>query len=440
MFLFLLKQKKFQLMTRCFSSILVLFFIGITSLNAQRSLSDSVYVLYARYFDMLKVAEQTSKELAQKLDSISKTVNADVQKVSQNYQYYNEVLEANNKKISSISETQLYTNKTLVERNVARTVSSAEFVEAASTALNALDLTNQIFVYTDQITALNNPENTDLGFSLSRRVNTILEEEVFKGRTRINKVKKERFLSLVDNILKSPITNSFMEGLPVVGSIKSVVDLVVNLSMQGEEISVVEVAELKNKLSDYVAYYQGLEKALRQFESKVSSINVRTEALKLLLKNYVQDRVKTIYPSMESAKMELPLNQILMDAYNYPSVQKEIRRILADDYTDAKKNVFYSLAVNDQRLRFPDFAVGQARFMADEIETIVSEYEAALTIYQKTIEEVLNRSRVIGNDDKINQKIADLKVSKGNVVQAIKRNVNLARIKKSYQALVWDLN
>ncbi len=427
-------------MTRCFSSILVLFFIGITSLNAQRSLSDSVYVLYTRYFDMLKVAEQTSKELAQKLDSISKTVSADVQKVSQNYQYYNEVLEANNKKISSISETQLYTNKTLVERNIARSISSTEFVEAASTALNALDLTNQIFVYTDQITALNNPENTDLGFSLSRRVNTILEEEVFKGRTRINKVKKERFLSLVDNILKSPITNSFMEGLPVVGSIKSVVDLVVNLSMQGEEISVVEVAELKNKLSDYVAYYQGLEKALRQFESKVSSINVRTEALKLLLKNYVQDRVKTIYPSMESAKMELPLNQILMDAYNYPSVQKEIRRILADDYTDAKKNVFYSLAVNDQRLRFPDFAVGQARFIADEIETIVSEYEAALTIYQKTIEEVLNRSRVIGNDDKINQKIADLKVSKGNVVQAIKRNVNLARIKKSYQALVWDLN
>ncbi|NJK83026.1 MAG: hypothetical protein HC912_03620 [Saprospiraceae bacterium] len=370
-------------MTRCFSSILVLFFIGTITGSAQKSLSDSVYVLYEQYFDMLRVAEQTSKELAQKLDSISKTVTADVEKVNKNYQYYNEVLEANNKKISSISETQLYTNKTLVERNVARTVSSAEFVEAASTALNALDLTNQIFVYTDQITALNNPENTDLGFSLARRVNTILEEEVFKGRTKINKVRKERFLSIVDNILKSPITNSFMEGLPVVGSIKSVVDLVVNLSLQGEEISVVEVAELKNKLSDYVAYYQGLEKALRQFESKVNSIDVRTEALKLLLKNYVQDRVKTIYPKIASAKMEVPLNQILMDAYNYPSVQKEIRRILADDYTDGRNNVFYSLAVNDQRLRFPDFAVGQARFIADEIETIVSEYEAALTIYQK---------------------------------------------------------
>ncbi|NJK83025.1 MAG: hypothetical protein HC912_03615 [Saprospiraceae bacterium] len=53
---------------------------------------------------------------------------------------------------------------------------------------------------------------------------------------------------------------------------------------------------------------------------------------------------------------------------------------------------------------------------------------------------MLNRSRVIGNDDKINQKIIDLKTSKDNVVQAIKRNVNLDRIKKSYQALVWDLN
>ncbi len=427
-------------MIRCFSSILVLFFIGITSLHAQQSLSDSVYVLYERYFSMLNVAEQTSKELAKKLDSISRTVSADVDKVSKNYQYYNEVLEANNKKISSISETQLYTNKSLVERNIARTVSSAEFVEAASTALNALDLTNQIFVYTDQITALNNPENTDLGFSLTRRVNTIIEQEVFKGQSRINKVRKDKFLSVVDNILKSPITNAFMEGLPVVGSIKSVVDLVVNLSMQGDDISVVEVANLKQKLSDYVAYYQGLEKALRQFESKVSSINVRTEALKLLLKNYVQDRVKTIYPKIENQKLEQPLNQILMDNYNYPSVQREIRRILADDYTDAKNNIFYSLAVNDQRLRFPDFAVGQARFIADEIETIASEYEAALTIYQKTLEEVLNRSRVIGNDDKINQKITDLKTSKEGVVKAIKRNINLERIKKSYQSLVWDLN
>ncbi len=417
---------------------IALFFSSNT--NAQSTLSDSVYVLYERYFEMVKVADSLTGKLALKVDSVAGTMGSDLDKVSKNYKYFNEVLEANNKKISSISETQLFTNKTLVERNMARMVNSTEFVESASTALNALDLTNQIFSYTDQITALNNPENTDLGFSLGRRVNRILEEEIFKGRSKVNKVKKEKFLTIVDNILKNPITTSFMQGLPVVGSIKSIVEMVINVSLQGSDIDVAEVTEMQRKLSDYVAYYQGLEKALLQFASKVSSIEVKTDALKLLLRNYVLDRIKTIYPNINPTEIEASLNDLLNEYYNYPKIQKDVGEIINRDYTDGNKNIFYSLAVNDQRLRFPDFAVGQSRFITDEIEAITSEYEAALNSYQETIEEVLNKSRVIGNDAKIDKKIADLTTSKTEVVEAIKRNINLPRIKKSYQSLVWESN
>jgi hypothetical protein len=420
-----------------FIAVLLLFLIWSNQIVAQGNLSDSVYVLYQKYFEMARIADQYTK-MSTKVDSVASTLGKDLTKIDENYKYFNEVLDSNNKKISSISETQLYTNKTLVERNMTRAVNSTDFVEAAATALNALDLTNQIFAYTDKITALNNPENTDLGFSLNDRINKILEDEIFQGRQRVNKIRKDKFLQVVDNIIKNPITTSLTDGIPVVGSIRSVVEMVVNVSLQGEEVSLEDVTDLKRKLSAYVEYYQGLEKALRAFENKVGGIDMRTEALKLLLKNYIIDRVKTIYPETDVNQLDLPLNTLLNDYYNYRKIKSDIDNLLIKEYKEPSGNFAFAKAINDQRLRFPDFAVGQSRFITDEIESINSEYEAALSIYQTSIKEVLEKSRSIGNDAKIDQKIKDLEKSKEEVIQAIKSNINLVKIKRSYQSLLGE--
>ncbi|MEM6700250.1 MAG: hypothetical protein AAF806_07165 [Bacteroidota bacterium] len=419
-------------------TLIVISFIFFQNLQAQNNLADSVYVLYERYFEMERVSNEYNQDMQRRLDSMTLVMNGDISKVDEKYERFNEVLIANNRKIRSISETQLYTNKTLVERNLDRAKNATEFVESATTALNALDLTNQIFAYTDQITALNNPENRELGFSLSERIEKILEEEIFQGRQKVNKIKKTHFLNVCNNVLTSPITTSLTDGLPVVGSIKSIVELVVSTSLQGDEIKVEDITDLKRKLSAYVEYYQGLESALSAFETKVNAIDVRTEALKLLLRNFVIDRVKTLHPDMDANNLEIQLNKLLIDHYNYRLVSTDVNKIITSDYTDDSGNIYYSLAINDQRLRFPDFAVGQSRFITDEIEAITSEYEAALNIYQKSIEDVLQKSKSIGNDAKIDRKVQQLQEAKVQVVQAIKRNINLPKIKKSYQALVWE--
>ncbi|MEM9847765.1 MAG: hypothetical protein AAF847_07735 [Bacteroidota bacterium] len=412
--------------------------LSINQLQAQTGLADSVYVLYERYFEMVKVSDEYNRSVQQRMDSIAATIDGNISKVDEKYQRFNEVLIDNNRRISSISETQLFTNKTLVERNIARAINATEFVESATTALNALDLTNQVFAYTDQITALNNPENNDLGFSLSERVEKILEEEIFQGRQKVNKVRKDQFLNVCNNVLTSPITSSLTDGLPVVGSIKSIVELVVTTSLQGTDVNIEDISDLKKKLSAYVEYYQGLENALDAFERKVDAIDVRTEALKLLLRNFVIDRVKTLHPDVDVSTLEIQLNTLLIDHYNYRQINTDVYSIITSDYTNDNGTIYYGLAFNDQRLRFPDFAVGQSRFITDEIEAITSEYEAALNIYQKSIEEVLEKSKVIGSHVKINQKIRELQKSKNEVVKAIKRNINLPKIKKSYQALVWE--
>lgn len=419
---------------------------------AQRSLSDSVFVLYERFFEMQQLSETVNSientvtdvsgsvsAIETRVDSVSGTINQDIVKINKNYEYFNEVLEDNNKKIGSISQTQLFTNKTLVERNIARTENSTEFVEAALTALNAFDLTNQVFSYTDQITALNNPENKELGFSLSQRVSRILEDEIFRGRSKVNKVRRDKFLTIVDNVLKSPVTSTFTNGLPVVGSIKSVVEMVVNVSLQGNDIDVKEVNKLKDKLKGYIEYYQGLENALRTFEAKVGGIDVKTEALKLLLKNYVSDRIKTVYPMVTKEELEASLNNLLNDYYNFRKVQSDVEMMLLRDHT-SRGQIDYTDALGDSRLQFPDFAVGQARFIKDEIESIANEYEAALNYYQTSIENVLSRSKAIGNSQKIDDKIEKLGKSKQEVVEAIRRNIDLPKIKKAYQSLLWENN
>ncbi|MEM0993949.1 MAG: hypothetical protein AAGI49_13000, partial [Bacteroidota bacterium] len=118
--------------------------LSINQLQAQTGLADSVYVLYERYFEMVKVSDEYNRSVQQRMDSIAATIDGNISKVDEKYQRFNEVLIDNNRRISSISETQLFTNKTLVERNIARAINATEFVESATTALNALDLTNQV--------------------------------------------------------------------------------------------------------------------------------------------------------------------------------------------------------------------------------------------------------------------------------------------------------
>jgi tetratricopeptide (TPR) repeat protein len=214
--------------------------------------------------------------------------------------------------------------------------------------------------------------------------------------------------------------------------------LVVTTSLQGDDIPIQDITDMKRKLSAYVEYYQGLGSALEDFENKVDGIDVRTEALKLLLRNFVIDRVKTLRPELNPTDLEIQLNELLIDHYNYRIIGNQINDVIISDFTDDSGNIYYSLAINDQRLRFPDFAVGQSRFITDEIEAITSEYEAAINIYQKSIEDVLEKSKVIGNDTKIDRKIQDLRQSQIDVIQAIKRNINLPKIKQSYQALVFE--
>ncbi|MCP3932625.1 MAG: hypothetical protein GY705_26445 [Bacteroidetes bacterium] len=434
--------------------ILVLIFSFSVHAVFGQHMPDTLASLYSQYFKL----EKTTKKLESKLkknqvmegdfvrleDSLQTLLNqlSNLQKTTQtlesqldkNSKHFHEVLESNNASIRKISNVQLFTNKVLLNRNQIRVINSAEFVEAANVSLNTLNLTQEVFNYTNLITALNSPNNTELGFSLNRQLQKILDETIFKHQAKVNRVKKDKFMAVVKGVVNTPFVNTVTQSVPVVGALKSVVDLVLGITIRGDDVNPDDVNKFRKEMQVYLDYYEGLENARVKFDNKLNNIVVRTEALKLLLRNFTIERIGDLYPKDKKNVMEMSLNQLIADYYNYKSVEYEIEKIIGE--YNKNNEIQYEKALSDSRLLFPDFAVSQARFILDEIEGISSEYEAALNSYQRDIELVLKKSESIGKADKIQKKIVSLKESKKAVVKAIKVSLNVPQVKRSYQAIL----
>jgi len=407
-----------------------------TTLSAQ-NLADSLSHLYQNYLNLQKSTDQLYAQLSQQeRDSIALTqLDKDLKNLEKRQEHMNEVLESSSKSLNKISSAQLYTNKVLLDRNKNRIINSTDFVESANVSLNTLKLTKEIFHYTNQITALHSPDNDELGFSMTDRMTEMLEKEIFKNRSKVNKVKKEKFLKIVSGVLSSPITESITSSVPVVGAIKSVVSMVANLTLKGDEVKVEDLNKLKKSLQSYVEYYQGLDQARKNFESKINSIHVRTEALQLLLKNYTSERIAELYPEESSSRIiSLSLNEMIEEYYSTKRVDYEVTQILGQHKSGSI--IQYERALSDSRMLFHDFAVSQAKFIMDEIESINTIYEAALNSYQDEIEKVLETGKTIGIPIKIDQKIKMLRQSKEAVVKAIKASLNVRKVKNCYQSIL----
>ena len=68
---------------------------------------------------------------------------------------------------------------------------------------------------------------------------------------------------------------------------------------------------------------------------------------------------------------------------------KKIDEILSNNPTD------YNLHLNNKSLRYPNYALNQAKFIRDEIESLSKEYVSILTTYQLSLEDVLRKSKTL---------------------------------------------
>ena len=390
---------------------ITLTFLISFSIAKSQTLKDSVNVIYKNYYELLKTKD--------KLDTLSIKVDN-----------FEELMKSNNETIKEISKAELFDLKQQLTQRRKKILNTTEFVFASNASLNAIKQLDATSDYMSQISSLNNPENTDLGFSLSNEITNIVEQKIIKGNKKVNGVKKTKFLSFIDNIVKSPIVETISSAVPVVGSIKSVIDLVMGNALQGKDISINDVAELKKSLKVYLEHYEGLAKAQSEFEQNLNNLDIRKEALVLLLTQYTTERTNTLSPNTISEKdEELTLTELINKYYTENIVQQKVDKILSTKPTD------YTLHLTNNALMYPNYALNQAKFIRDEIESLSKEYISILTNYQSALEIVLEKSKNIGDLNLINNKKTELGSKLIEVKTTFADNLNLFKLNNTFKTL-----
>jgi hypothetical protein len=371
-------------------------------------------------------------------------LNSGVNTLQKDFNSLNSLLDENTKAVQKVTKDVNFTYRTQYYIRRKKIINTAGFVESANASLNSIILLDKVTDYLGEITSLNSPENKDLGFSLSNEIQNILGTKIIKGKPRINGGKSSKVIEFVDNILKSPVTGAISNAVPVVASIKSVVDLIMGAAVTGEDVSVNEVAEFKAALEDYIRHYEGLALAQDKFDNTLNTLKVRKVALSQLLRQYTIERVNTLDPGSIANNDTSSLTSIINKKYTKEIIEDLIEVIESKNgiptlkVEDKGLDDIFSKGLDDKKMGYPTYAESQARFIRDEILAISNEYITAYKEYQNTIESVLNETlkKNIGKQALVEKKTKTLRTKLGNVINAFNSSINADQLNKKFYIMI----
>jgi hypothetical protein len=398
-------------------ALIVLASCLFSSVSAQNT-ADSLAQLYANYLQMNR----------QKVDSLSQRLNS----LQTQYTNFGDILKSNNESIKRITNAQLFSFDRSLSQQRLKIINSVDFIRASNASLNALQAANSLSTYLDEIGQLNNPTNTELGFSITDEVIEKLENRILVKKGISNKAK---FIDIVKNVINAPITTSFIKSFPIVSNIKGVVDLVVNLAVNDKsKVELEDVVAFKKDMQKYLEHYQGLEQANQSFTANLNTINIRVDALKLILKNYTTERLRQIDPSVKLDTFR-NLTVLINRCANKEAIQQHIDGILDECKVNGMMN--YQRALSDRRLYYPEYALNQAQVINDELVNLSKSFLSNLSTYQRQIETVLSNSKTnkLGDTAKIDKKINELQRLLSNVSEATSNNINLEDLQDKLQKI-----
>ena len=400
-------------MSKLKSNLLFAFCLfSLTCSFAQSSTQDSLVELYTRY---LQLTTKTSQ-----LDSMHKVLAS----LQTQYQNFDAILKSNNESMKRITNAQLFSYDRTLKQQRSKIVNTIDFIRSANTSLNAMQVVGSVSSYLDQIGQLNNPSNSELGFALSDDIVKIIDTRIL-DKKKLKSTEPNKFTAIVKEVINSPVTNAFTKSIPIVSNIKGVIDLVINLTATEKKVEVEDLIQVKNDMKKYIEHYEGLEQANLSFTSNLNNLNVRLDALKLILRNYTTERLRPINPSVNLDTFRNFTNLVNRHC-NKEDAEMKVDRIM-EEFKDSKGVFSYEKALSDKRLYYPEFAVNQAQVIYDELESISRGFLSNLYTYQNNIEKVLgnSKSNKLGDIGKIDMKIKTLNGLLINVTEAIKNSVNL---------------
>lgn len=393
--------------------------------------ADSLSLLTAKYFQMGKGITDSLKAVNLALAELEASI--------ENMDKRHEQVQGS---VDALSQARQAEFKAKYAKRLRKISLTPDFVKAANVSLSTLTLSNSLTDYLNDVGQLNNPENEELGVSLTTNVTQMIDSKIFKGKEKAGKLHKSRFLNVVQHIVKSPLVTGLTSVVPVVSALSSVSDLINDIAASNDEVDMAEFKACQEQLAKYMTFYESLGKANAEFNTKVNNLGIRIAVLHNLLRNFTSERLEALYPEQSQALLgsQASLNELLLSHYDRELVLNLLQEIEKNKTCSASGQVCYEQLLHDAHFSYPDFAINQARYVADELEAIGNEYVKVFNEYQSAIERVLTNATGIVDAEKADKKSKSLRNKLDLMEKSFRTAMNVQDVRARFERLTGSNN
>ena len=387
--------------------------------------ADSIALLYQRYIELYEQNEVSTDEMT-KLKKTITILNGKLGKVDNiqgNLDQLSNTLNSNLEQVNRLTNNDIFTKKSRLEAQKEKIVNTAVFVGYANNSFDAIDAALAQSDYLSDVSNLNNPTNTELGFSLSEEITDLLEKEIIKGNRKFNGKNVRKFTAVTQNIIKDPFVATVTSTVPGLSAIQGVLGLVSNVIVREDNVTVEDYQNFKREMDKFILHYDGLSRANDNFNANVGNLQMRLEALRTVKNNYTLERIKAIHPEADFTGLEL--HQIIATYYTPLDLEKNIEAVIKE-YQITPTNLDYTKALSDERLIYPFYAINQAQFIKQELEALTNEYMSSYRNYHKAIKIVLEKSKALSKTPaNVDKKTNDLDGKLERLISTFEKNVKI---------------
>ncbi|MEM7658882.1 MAG: hypothetical protein AAF399_22355 [Bacteroidota bacterium] len=417
-------------------------------LSAQNALSDSVAVMYQRYFQLearhialqdslMRVSGQVNQVSLQSqalpsLEDSVRAANSRYRQVNQQVQSLNNTLSGSLQQVNRLTQNDLLSKESRLQNRKLQIIQTAKFLKAANNSYDAIAAALATSDYLNDVGSLNSPTNTDLGFSLKDDIGELLDQQIIKNNGKFNGKDPSKFKAIVDALIESPITTAVTSAVPALSSIRAVVDLVSSVIVREKDVSVDDFQAFKQSLSKYLNHYEELAQASYDFNGNLDNLKIKTEALRTVMQGFAVERVNALVPqAIPPDQDDYPINDIIFIHYQWDQLEPKINDIIAG-YTSSRGQVNYEQALSDPRMEYPLYVITQAQFISQELESITNEYVSAYQLYHDRLLQILARSKSLSKDTaKVDAKRKELDEKLSLLIQTFRNNVKIREVNQA---------
>ncbi len=383
----------------------------LTAAGQEKPKSDTV-IPEIRSTPTIRTADTTIKKI---LDELQKVTDSD----KQNSNAIQGLLQG--KEIDNLTKYELIKNN-LINASETYYLLNKKIID-----LKSRTTTNNLDVF---ITALNNPESKELGFSFSDRIVELVEKVVLKGKGE----KTDRDGKIVEStksIINSPIFQSFTSLTPPLAIANSVMNFLHSVSVNNKQINQKTLQDFEKELNKYVVYYTALNDANQKFEF---GLNFNKDQLTLLQDNLYDHLLFTA----SAFKFQLPqrgnktIGETMNDFFYDFKKEKVVDFFSQLEVKYAKgKRIDYELLLRENpNLKEVNNQLEDLILQTKRFENLYNEYFSLLDSYYSKVNNSLKIAQDNGLADQnmITNKQTEFRNLKNEAVTDIQASINIKEL------------